>query len=121
MEKSYVDAILRCLQVSDEEVSSVRFRALPVRLGVGRRPRSQLRGMGGEQAEGMGTTVAKLIEFYVPENFRPRVLKVLPDGGGKVIEFPPRTVDEDDAGKEDLWRRFLLLPMRSSASEGPGR
>jgi hypothetical protein len=116
-----VDAILCCLQVFVEKISSVRFRALPMRLGVGRRSRSQFRCVGGEQAEGVGIAVAKLIEFYVPEKYRPRVLKVLPEGRGEVIEFRPRTADESDADKESLWRKFTLLPLRSASIDGPGR
>ena len=92
-----------------------------MQLGMGRNSRSQLRGMGGKQAEGVGITVAKLIEFYVPESFKPRVVRVLPEGRGKVIEFRPRTADSSDADKESLWRRFTLMPMRSVVVDGPGR
>ena len=112
-----VGAILCCLQNVIEEISSVRFRAVPMWLGVGRYSGSQFRGMGGEQAEGLGTAVAKLIEFYVPENFRPRVSEGARENRGKVIEFRPRS--END--KDDLWRKFISLPRRSAASDVPGR
>ena len=114
-----MDAILCCLQGSVEEISSVRFRALPVWLGVGRYSGSQFRCVGGEQAEGLGIAVAKLIEFYVPERFRPRASEVPPENRGKVLEFRPR--NGDGQGKDDLWRKFILLPLRSVAIDVPGR
>jgi hypothetical protein len=112
-----VDAILCYLQGFIEEVSSVRFRALSMWMGVGRYSRSQFRGVGGEQAEGLGNAVAKLIEFYVPEGFRPRALEVPAEDRGKLIEFRPRDVDT----KDDLWRKFILFPLRSVAVDVPGR
>jgi len=33
--------------------------------------------------------MAKVIEFYIPKNFKPKPRWVLPDQRGKVIEFPP--------------------------------
>jgi hypothetical protein len=116
-----VDAILCCLQGSVEEISSVRFRALSMWMGVGRYSRSQFRCVGGEQAEGLGIAVAKLIEFYVPESFRRRASEVPPEDRGKVIEFRPRNVDAGDGDKDDLWRKFILLPLRSVAVDVPGR
>jgi hypothetical protein len=38
--------------------------------------------------EKAGTTVAKVIEFYIPNNFRKRVKWVSPEQRGKIIEFP---------------------------------
>ena len=114
-----MDTILCCLQIFIEEISSVRFRAVSMWMGVGGYSRSQFRGVGGEQAEGLGITVAKLIEFYVPEGFRPRVSAVPAEDRGKVIEFRPRNVD--DGEKDDLWRRFILFPLRSVAVDVPGR
>ena len=116
-----MDAILCCLQGSLEEISSVRFRALPVWLGVGRYSGSQFRCVGGEQAEGLGIAVAKLIEFYVPERFRSRASEVPPEDRGRVIEFRPRNVDASDGDEDDLWRKFILLPLRSVAVDVPGR
>ena len=116
-----MDAILCCLQGSLEEISSVRFRTLSMWMGVGRYSRSQFRCVGGEQAEGLGIAVAKLIEFYVPESFRPRRSEVPAEDRGKVIEFRPRDVDASDADKGDLWRKFILLPLRSVAVDVPGR
>ena len=86
-------------------------------MGVGGYSRSQFRGVGGEQAEGLGITVAKLIEFYVPESFRPRASEVPAEERGKVIEFRPRDEDANDA----LWRKFILFPLRSVAVDVPGR
>ena len=88
-----VDAILRCLQNVIKKISSVRFRALPVRLGVGRRSRSQFGCMGGEQAEGVGTAVAKLIEFYVPTSFRAPERPARARSCGIVIEFRARNAE----------------------------
>lgn len=89
---THVDAILRRLQIFITEVASVRFRALPVRLGVGRHTGSQFGHLGNEQDERLGLAVAQLIEFYVPDNFR-RTFQVPSDPRGKVIEFPKRNVD----------------------------
>ena len=33
-------------------------------------------------------TMAKIIEFYIPNNFRKRVKWVSPEPHGKIIEFP---------------------------------
>jgi hypothetical protein len=35
-----------------------------------------------------GMTVAKVIEFYIPNNFQKRVKWVSPEWRGKIIEFP---------------------------------
>ena len=95
-----VDAILCYLQGFIKKISSVRFRALPVRLGVGRRSRSQFGCVGGEQAEGVGIAVAKLIEFYVPIGFRaPERPAHAPRG--VVIEFRSRNAEPSGRiGKE---------------------
>jgi hypothetical protein len=114
-----VDAILCCLQGSVEEISSVRFRALSMWMGVGGYSRSQFRYVGGEQAEGLGIAVAKLIEFYVPEGFRPRTSVVPVEHRGRVIEFRPRNVDASGEDKDDLWRKFILFPLRSVAIDAP--
>ena len=37
--------------------------------------------------ETAGTTVAKVIEFYLPNNFRKSVKWVSPEQRGKIIEF----------------------------------
>jgi hypothetical protein len=37
--------------------------------------------------EKAGMTVAKVIEFYIPNNFRKRVKWVSPQQRGKIIEF----------------------------------
>jgi hypothetical protein len=90
-----VDAILRHLQIFIKEVASVRFRALPVRLGVGRHTGSKFGRLGNEQDERLGLVVAQLIEFYVPDNFR-LTLQVPSEPRGKVIEFPQRNVPPND-------------------------
>jgi hypothetical protein len=35
-----------------------------------------------------GIPVAKVIEFYIPNNFRKKVKWVSPEQRGKIIEFP---------------------------------
>src|ERR1700730_10023071 len=44
--------------------------------------------MGVEKKVGM--IVAKVIEFYIPNTFRKRVVWILPEQCGKVIEFCPQ-------------------------------
>lgn len=87
-----MDAILRRLQIFIKKVASLRFRALPVRLAVGRHTGSQFGRLGNEQDERLGLVVALLIEFYVPDNFR-RTFQAPPESRGKVIEFPKKNVD----------------------------
>jgi hypothetical protein len=76
VERSYVDEVMRCLQGSNEKAEIKRFGSLSVRVGVA----------GLEEKAGM--TVAKVIEFYIPNNFRKRVKWVSPERRGKIIEFP---------------------------------
>jgi hypothetical protein len=38
--------------------------------------------------EKAGMKMAKVIEFYIPNNFRKRVKWVSPEQRGKIIEFP---------------------------------
>jgi hypothetical protein len=38
--------------------------------------------------EKAGMTMAKIIEFYIPDNFRKKVKWVSPEKRGKIIEFP---------------------------------
>ena len=38
--------------------------------------------------EKVGMTMGKIIEFYIPNNFRKRVKWVSPERRGKIIEFP---------------------------------
>ena len=91
-----MDAFLCYLQKLVKKVSSVRFRALPVRLGVGRHSRSQFRCLGGEQVEGDGIAMARLIEFYVPNGFRPRQRQAPEQCSGIVIEFRGREAKQSD-------------------------
>ena len=67
---------MRYLQGSNEKAEIKRFGALSVGVRVA----------GLEEKAGM--TVAKIIEFYVPNNFRKRVKWVSPEQRGKIIEFP---------------------------------
>jgi len=85
-----VDEILCRLQESVEETAPVRFGKVPLRMGMGRLSGLQFGRVGDEQNEGLGLTVAKVIEFYVPNIFRPRSITFSGEHRGKVIEFPPR-------------------------------
>jgi hypothetical protein len=78
-ETSYVDAFMCNLQGVTTEVASLRFRPLPMRLGVARKRRSiEIR---------TDKQMAKIIAFYVPNHFRKNG-KWIPQGNrGKVIEF----------------------------------
>lgn len=90
---NHVDAFLCYLQISIEKISSMRFRTLPMWLGMGWLAGLQFGCMGSEQTKGVRTAMAKLIEFHVPEHFQPRALD-LPEGHrAKVIEFRPRKRD----------------------------
>jgi hypothetical protein len=48
--------------------------------------RSYRQRVGIEEKAGM--TVAKVIEFYIPNNFRKSLKWVSPEQRGKIIEFP---------------------------------
>ena len=55
---------------------------------IGFESRPSLRKQREEILEGRGRqTVAKVIEFYIPNNFRKRVRWVSPEPRGKIIEF----------------------------------
>lgn len=67
---SDVDAILCHLQELVEETASMRFRSLPVRVGVGGHSGLQLGRVGDESNDRVGAaTLAKLIEFDAADRF----------------------------------------------------
>jgi hypothetical protein len=85
-EKSYVDAIMRSMQSTFDQAPAEQVRPLSMRLGVVEPKRL---GVGWEHdliGEGE-MTVAKVIEFYVPDNFRRAVKWVSPERRGKLIQF----------------------------------
>ena len=93
-----VDAIVRRLQSIIEKIASVRFRAMPVWVGVGRLTGSQFGYMGARKKRRSGdTTVAKVIEFYVPKTFRMPVSQLPRAAGGTVIAFRPRPANTLDS------------------------
>lgn len=117
-----MDAILCRLQSSAEKIAPMRFRALPMWVGVGWRTRSKLGCLGSnEPTEGLGLIVAKLIEFYVPENFRMPALQVPAKHPGKVIEFHPQNAGASDTDAVERPLLLTLQPARSSAVDMPGR
>ena len=115
-----VDAILCNLQSVIKETATVRFRALPMRLGVGRPAGSEYgRLESSTGVERLGHAVAELIKFYVPRKFQPRTVRLVRKNRGKVIEFRPREVGAVDSA--DGGRKFILLPVRASVMDVPGR
>ena len=91
--RNHVDAILCRLQSLIKKVASLRFCALPLRMGVGGHTRSQFRRLGNEQDERLGPAVAKLIEFHIPDTFRRSASPIPGEHAGKVIEFRRRDAD----------------------------
>lgn len=110
-----MDAILCCLQSLIEKVASMRFRTLPVWVGVGWLAGSQFGCMGTRKKLTIGdTTVAKVIEFYVPDSFRKKELLTPGECRGRVIEFKSRHSDGAGlAGREELDQ---VLPQTHSAA-----
>src|SRR5262252_4243768 len=87
----HVDAILCRLQSFVEKVALVRFRALPVWVGVGRVTRSQFGALGPRtKLKGGNTTMAKVIEFYVPDSFQKLPPEAPQEHRGKILMFRPR-------------------------------
>jgi len=87
----YVDEILCRLQSFVEKVALVRFRALPVWMGVGRLTRSRFGVVRARtKLKGGDTTMAKIIEFYVPDGFHNLPPEVPKEHRGKILMFRPR-------------------------------
>jgi hypothetical protein len=90
----YVDEILCRLQSFVKKIALVRLRALPVRVGVGRLTRSQFGGLGARtKLKGGYTTMAKVIEFYVPDSFKNLPPEVPQEHRGKILMFRPRVAE----------------------------
>jgi hypothetical protein len=82
---AYVDAFMRGLQGALTKIKALRFGPLSVRLGV--EGLVAIRNDIGEK----GAAVAKIIEFYVPSNFRKKEKWVPPQDRGKILEFSLQT------------------------------
>lgn len=81
-----MDAFLCGVQGALTKTSAMRFRPLPVRVGM-----AGSRGIT-KQAGEKGGVVAKIIEFYVPSNFQKKEKWVPARNRGKIIEFSVQTV-----------------------------
>lgn len=82
--EGYVDAFLCGLQSALAQAKALRFCALSMWLGMGRsRAIAKRRPKGG--------VVAKIIEFYIPSNFRKSEKWIPAQSRGKVIAFGLQT------------------------------
>ena len=112
-----MDAILCRLQSFVEKVTLVRFRALPVWVGVGRVTRSQFSDLGTRaKLKGGNTTMAKVIEFYVPDNFRDLPPEAPQGHRGKILIFRPRPTNLVEIDSEKTHHSVQI----KSVSEGKG-
>lgn len=82
-----MDALMRCLQSAHAKAETLRLGSLPLRLGV-----AGLREvMPAKIQKQRMPLMAKIIEFYVPRNFRRNDKWISRQERGKVIEFPVPT------------------------------
>jgi len=97
-----VDEILCRLQSFVEKTALVRFRTLPVWVGVGRVTRSQFGAVGPRtKLKGGDTTMAKIIEFYVPDSFHNLPPEAPKEHRGKVLVFRPRIEDLGEMASDE--------------------
>lgn len=80
-----MDAFLCGVQSALAKIKALRFGALSMWLGVARS--RAIRNGAGQK----GVAVAKIIEFYIPSNFRKREKWTPPQNRGKIIEFSLQT------------------------------
>ena len=80
-----MDAFLCGVQNALAKIKALRFCPLSVRLGMARSCAITIEPVK------RGTDVAKIIEFYIPNNFRKREKWIPPQNRGKVIEFTVQT------------------------------
>ena len=87
--KNHVDEVMCRMQGPSKEVAIVRFRPLPMRMGMAgarkRRADMTRRGLASSEAK----PVTNVVEFYIPTTFRKRLKVTLQQGRGKLIEFRP--------------------------------
>jgi len=79
-----VDKIMRGLQSNSLQVAFIRFRAVSLRMDL---VALELRASAVTMLQEGDVVVAKVIEFYIPKNFRKPVKWTPPLECGKVIEF----------------------------------
>jgi hypothetical protein len=79
-----VDAFMCGLQSTLAKITPLRFCSLSVWMGMARSTVSK-------RLEQKGAAVAKVIEFYIPNNFRWRGKWIPPQSCGKIIEFRLQT------------------------------
>ena len=87
----YVDAVMRGVQGTPEKTPVVRFRPLSLRLGVAGTSRVKQADRVCGNIVKAGMAVAKIIEFYIPSDFRKTGKWIPPSQRGKLIEFVPAT------------------------------
>ncbi len=110
-----MDAILCRLQSFIEKVAFVRFRALPMWVGVGRLAGSQFGAVGTRtKLKGRKIMMAKVIEFYVPDTFRTRGVQGPTGDRGKVIEFRPLAVNSFDRIAPKIVQLHTAVPLSGS-------
>jgi len=80
-----VDAFMCGLQVALAKTKALRFCSVSVWLGMAG-SRKVNRRVGQK-----GAAVAKIIEFYIPSNFRWKGKWIPPQNRGKIIEFTLQT------------------------------
>ena len=111
-ERRHVDEIMRCLQSHPAEAPAVRFGALSVWMVLVGLPEFQgWINVRRTETQIRRAVMAKVIEFYVPENFRPQ-LKWAPQlQMGKVIEFPSQAEKSSEPYELDwMDRPWASLP-----------
>jgi hypothetical protein len=81
-------ALMKKLRLSDSVPVSAGGNGRAIRIEtLACKPVNSMRESLGEKA---GLTVAKVIEFYIPTNFRKSVKWGSPEQRGKIIEFAPQ-------------------------------
>jgi hypothetical protein len=77
-----VDEVMRGMQGTFDQAPVEQVRPLSMRVGVVERD-----GLERRKTKNREMAVAKVIEFYVPSNFRGRVKWVSPERRGKILAF----------------------------------
>jgi hypothetical protein len=86
---NHVDEVMCRMQGAYKKAAIVRFRPLPMRMGMAgarkRRTEMTRRGLASSEAK----PVTNVVEFYIPTTFRKRLKVTFQQGRGKLIEFRP--------------------------------
>jgi hypothetical protein len=80
-------ALMKKLRLSDSVRCQCGGSGRAIRIESRLQSRKQRAGILEQKA---GLTVARVIEFYIPNNFRKSVKWVSPEQRGKIIEFAPQ-------------------------------